>query len=141
MRCDHSDDKRDAGPGGSMRTRAVLHLFALLTVALLVSSAHAQEEPTAFTPADTLAAIDEASADSGISAAWLMRVIRCETGGTFNPYAIGRAGELGAAQLHPHGELLRFYAVGYTDPFDPRQAAHFMADQFLLGRAYPWSCR
>lgn len=124
-----------------MRTRAILHLFALLVIVAMTTSARAQEAPAVFTPADTLQAIDEASLDSGVPAAWLKRVIGCETGFSFNPYAVGRQGELGAAQLHPRGLLPLFYAVGYTDPFDPRQAAHFMADQFLLGRSYHWSCR
>lgn len=99
---------------------------------------HAQER--AWTSDDTLAAIDEASAEIGVSQAWLFRTVRCETGWTFNPYARGRQGELGAAQLHPRGELLRFYAWGYDDPFSPYQSIRFMAQRFAMGGAGAWSC-
>jgi hypothetical protein len=112
-------------------SRYVLHSFAGLVV--LLSGA------VTYTPADTLDAIEQASANSGVSAAWLKRVIWCES--KYYPYAVGRAGELGAAQLHPRGMLPVFYRMGYTNPYNPYDAAHFMADMFLVGRARAWSCR
>lgn len=115
----------------------MLHGFALFVV--LASAAPTFAE--SFTADDTLDAIAVASANSGVSYARLLRVIRCETGGTFNPYSIGRQGELGAVQLHPRGELWRFYAYGYTNPFNPYHAVHFLADRILVGGAGAWSCR
>jgi soluble lytic murein transglycosylase-like protein len=94
-----------------------------------------------FSPDDTVAAIDAASAETGVSWSWLYRVVRCETGGTLNPYAVGRQGERGVAQLHPYGMLPTFYALGYADPFDPYEAVRFMAYRFAEGRARAWSCR
>jgi hypothetical protein len=101
-------------------------------------SAHAQE--VHYTPDDVAAAIHEASVDIGVSEAWLYRTVDCETGGTFDPYAIGKHGELGAAQLHPRGELRTFLAWGYSDPFSPYQAVRFMAQEFNFGKSGAWSC-
>lgn len=122
-----------------MQRRLTLHLLVLLTVVLCATTAHAD----AFTADDTLAAIDQAASTTGVTASWLARVVGCETGGTFDPYAVGDHGtSLGPAQLHVGGgELSRFYAQGYGDPFDPYQAVSFMASEFALGRAGAWSCR
>lgn len=112
----------------------------LLVLALWISTgpAHAEE---AYTAEDTLAAIDEASVEIGVSRAWLTRVVSCETGGTFNPYSVGRQGELGPTQLHPRGLLPKFFSWGYTDPFSPYQSVRFLAQEFSYGRAGAWSCR
>lgn len=96
------------------------------------------DEP--YTSDDTRAAISQASAEIGVSEAWLYRTVDCETGGTFNPYAIGKRGELGAAQLAPWGELRRFRDWGYLDPFSPYQAVRFMAQRFAVGGSGAWSC-
>lgn len=121
-----------------MMRRLILHAFALGVVLACATATYAQP----YTADDTLAAIEQASIHSGVSAAWLKRIVRCETGGTYNPYSRGRQGELGAVQLHPRGgEWPRFFAAGYTDPFDPLDAVHFLADELLLGRASSWSCR
>jgi hypothetical protein len=98
---------------------------------------HAQE---VYTADDTLAAIQQYSDEIGVSQAWLLRIVRCETGGTFDPYSVGRSGELGAAQLHPRGELQRFYAWGYLDPFSPWQSVRFLAQRISMGGARAWSC-
>jgi hypothetical protein len=95
---------------------------------------------SAFGPDDTLAAIRQASADTGVSYAWLTRTVFCETAGTYDPHSVGIQGELGAAQLHPRGELGRFYAYGYDDPYDPYQAVEFMAQRFLAGGSRAWTC-
>ena len=118
----------------------VVGVFGVL-VGLVAGAAvgiHAQERP--WTSDDVLAAIDEASAETGVSYAWLYATVRCETGWTFNPYSRGRQGELGAAQLHPRGELLRFYSWGYDDPYSPYQAVRFMAQRFAAGGWRAWSC-
>lgn len=94
----------------------------------------------AYTADDTRAAIHEASVEIGVSEIWLVRVVDCETGGTFDPYAVGKRGELGAAQLAPWGELRRFLDWQYTDPFSPYQAIRFMAQEFAFGRSGAWSC-
>ena len=111
------------------------------TVVLLnVSHAQAQEAPQRYTADDTLAAIEQYSAEFDVSYTWLRSIVRCETGGTYSPYAVGRQGELGAAQLHPRGEILRFYAWGYDDPFSPYQAVRFLAQRLNQGGARAWSC-
>ena len=96
---------------------------------------------TDYTPNDTFAAIEYAALDTGISPAWLTRIVGCETGWTFRNDLRGRAGELGAVQLHPRGELLRFYAWGYDDPHSPYQSVHFLAHRLTQGGARAWSCR
>jgi hypothetical protein len=114
-----------------------LLVAAVLTFGVC-SSAYAQEGP--YTSDDTYAAIQEASDETGVSAAYLTAVVQCETGGNFSPYAVGRQGELGAVQLHPRGELRRFLAWGYTDPFSPYQAVRFLAQRIVQGGASAWSC-
>jgi hypothetical protein len=101
----------------------------------------------AYDRSDTLAAIDQASADVGISWGYLYRVVGCETGWRFDPYEIGDHGtSLGVAQLHQGGNALpAFYVLGYDDPFDPYQAVNFLAHALMgeipgLG-AHSWSCK
>lgn len=117
-------------------------VYAALLAGLLVFGTHAEagHAQEAYTADDTLAAIDEASSEIGVSAALLTRVVRCETGGTFNPYTVGRQGELGAAQLHPRGLLPTFYAWGYADPFSPYQSVRFLAQEITYGHLRAWSC-
>lgn len=80
----------------------------------------------------------------GVSEAKMASLILCESEN--NPYAVGKAGELGLAQLHPRGLLPYFYRVGYTDPYDSWEATDFVArsmrGDFLRDgvRMSHWSC-
>lgn len=64
-----------------------------------------------------------------------LRVFWCES--NYNRYAVGAAGELGLAQLHPRWHLWRFDG----DPFDPiinlRAALSLYNEQGWR----PWSCK
>ncbi len=113
-------------------------LLACLIALGSAPQAHAQE---AYTAQDTLDAIQQASDEIGVPYARLYRVVDCETGHTMNPYSVGRQGELGAAQLASFGELPRFYAWGYLDPFSPYQSVRFLAQRIAMGGASAWSCR
>ena len=117
--------------------RALALLLVAVLLALSARTSHAQE---AYSAADTLTAVQQASDATGVSYAWLRATVRCETGGTFDPYSIGRQGEEGAAQLHPRGLLPTFYAWGYDDPFDPYEAVLFMAQEFEAGQSFRWTC-
>jgi hypothetical protein len=120
-----------------MGRRLVLHAFALLVVLSAAATARAAD----FDASDTLLAIDQASAATGVARSWLHSTVGCETGWTFSPDAIGDHGtSFGAAQLHRGGELGRFYLVGFEDPFNPYESILFMAQQFAAGRAFAWSC-
>jgi len=66
------------------------------------------------------------------------RVAWCES--RYNPNAVGKAGEIGLAQLKPGGMLPLFYSMGYTNPWNPWQAAAFMNWAFTHGYAGRWSC-
>lgn len=99
-----------------------------------------QQISRAFTPRDVLNAVEWAAVEFGVSYQWMLSIVRCETGGTFNPYSIGKQGELGAVQLHPRGELRRFYTYGYSDPFDPWEAVPFLARRLRAGGGSAWSC-
>jgi len=113
----------------------------LLAALLLVGATHvARAAETGYTAQDTLDAIDQYSEEQGVSRAYLLAIVRCETGGTFNPYSVGRQGELGAAQLHPRGELRRFLSWGYDDVFSPYQSVRFLAQRIAMGGAGAWSC-
>jgi hypothetical protein len=93
-----------------------------------------------YTAEDTLQAIEQYSEEQDVSYRWLYAIVKCETAGTFDPYSVGRQGELGAVQLHPRGELQRFYAWGYFDPFSPWQSVRFLAQRLAMGGARAWSC-
>jgi len=109
--------------------RIARHAALLLAVALAAPSpTHAD----GWTVGDTYAAIDEHSALAAC-------IVRVETGGTYDPYSVGRQGELGVAQLHPRGELTTFYSLGYDDPFSPYQAMHCLDWALAHGRGHYWS--
>lgn len=116
-----------------------LHVW-VLTLLLALSIVLSARKAFAYDADDTLAAIDAASATYGVSYAWLRSIVRCETAGTYDPNSVGRLGEKGAVQLYARGELPRFYAWGYDDPFDPYQAVPFLAQRLLQGGARAWTC-
>jgi hypothetical protein len=116
-----------------MDARSYLCMTGELPCYVVVFDTGVQEQPDGtaisaiqvrrvFTPQDTLAAIDRVPT----MRSWVYSTVRCETGGTFNPYARGRAGERGAAQLHPAGLLPHFRAVGYSDPDNPYMAVEYL---------------
>jgi hypothetical protein len=106
----------------------------------------APEAAHAYTPDDTLAAIDDVSARLGVSHARLSSMVSCETGGTFEPSIVGDHGtSFGPVQLHKGGLLEHFHAQGYIDPFDPWEAVEYLGRVLagewpgISGRA--WTCR
>lgn len=74
--------------------------------------------------------------EAGVSGSLGVGLSECESG--HNPDAIGAAGERGHLQLHPQGLLPLFYAEGYTDPEDPRQAARFSARYMAENGGSAW---
>lgn len=130
------------------RSTTVVALVAFM----LVGSHPAQAEGLActgehpFTPDDTLQAIECAARDTAIPVTRLTRIVSCETGGKFNPYAVGDHGSsIGAVQLNANGARKDFYDVGYDDPFNPYQSVYFLAESLRgdhppLG-AKTWSCK
>jgi hypothetical protein len=118
----------------------------LLTLTLLNPVWAAPGDGAGFTVEHTFDAISSASSDSGVSYSLMVGIVRCETGGTFNPYIEGDGGHShGIAQLNDYGNALSaFYAAGYDDPYNPYQAAYFMAEALNgrykhLGR-WTWNC-
>lgn len=93
-----------------------------------------------YTAEDTINAIDAASAEIGVDWQWLYNTVGCETGWSFSNYRVGRQGEVGAVQLHPRGELPRFYQWGYLDPHSPYQSVRFLAQRATMGGAGAWTC-
>ncbi len=89
--------------------------------------------PRRWTPDDVRAAMAGAS--------WCaQQIVRGEVGGVgFNPYAVGAAGELGSAQLHPRGLLPDFYQRGYSDPFSPYQAVSYLEGALARGLGRHWT--
>ena len=87
-----------------------------------------------WTPEDVRAA----QRSSSPVVAW---IIETEVGGVgHDPYAVGRAGELGCAQLHPRGlldEYLRW--SGGADPMDCYTAARFVEHTVAQGRGCNWT--
>lgn len=119
-------------------------VMLLIVLWLTTRSARAQDEAeqawSGWTVADTFDALDGVSASTGVSWQRLYLIVRCETGNTFWPYSVGRAGERGVVQLHPRGELPRFHAWGYRDPYNPYEAIEFLAIRLQQGGARAWSC-
>jgi glucose/arabinose dehydrogenase len=72
-----------------------------------------------------------------------VRVSHCETGGTFDPGATGRQGEVGIFQLHPKYQSGRAAKFGYSmaDLYDPVKNAEVAADLYAESGWRPWTCR
>jgi len=116
-----------------------VRILVLVTTLLLLWTRPAHAQETMWTPDDVVAAIQQYSAEIGVSEAYLYAVVHCEDP-TFNPYAVGRQGELGPVQLHPRGRLPHFLSLGYDDPFSPYQSVRYLAQEISYGRASAWSC-
>lgn len=87
-------------------------------------AAHDGHQQRRWTPDDTLAALSVASDRANC-------IVGYETGFTYEPYSVGRAGELGPVQLHPYGLLPEFYSWAARhgldgDPFDPYEAVLYL---------------
>lgn len=137
---------RHSGRGLGDHTRVGLAIVAAALVAAAVTS-RVSFADVPFNRSDTFAALESASLDTGVPYVQLYRVVACETGGTFNPYAEGDSGHShGVAQLNDFGNALAaFYAVGYTNPYNPYEAVYFMAESLRGDHAplgpHTWSCR
>ena len=94
-------------------------------LALLVCPATLPAQETASPAADRVLRwqpeIAEASARFGIPQAWIVRVMRAESGG--NPRAVSLKGAMGCMQIMPAtwATLSARYGLG-ADPFDARKA-------------------
>jgi hypothetical protein len=67
-----------------------------------------------------------------------LRVVSCETGGTFDPRAVGRAGERGLFQIHP----VHFGSLDERRLFEPLYNSRFAFRLSRGGRDWShWACR
>jgi hypothetical protein len=67
-----------------------------------------------------------------------LEVVRCETGGTFNPWARGSAGERGLFQIHP----IHFGWLNEQRLWQPRYNARAAYQLSHGGRNWShWTCR
>jgi len=103
-------------------------LIMLLAATRGTASVHAQ----GYTTDDTHTALTAASTR-------IACIVHYETGGTYDPYALGKEQERGIAQLHPRGLLPLFYSWGYTDPDNPYQAVAFLERALQAGMASHWT--
>ena len=124
----------------SPRFLILVIVAALISLAFVMYFSQPGHAQAVYGPDDTKEAIAEASIATGLPYWWLYNTVACETRGTFRNDLIGAQGEVGAAQLHPYGELRTFYRRGWTDPTNPYQAITFMARRFLEGGSSAWSC-
>lgn len=87
-----------------------------------------------FTPDDVL----EARRHVSPIVAW---IIDTEVGGVgYDPYAVGRAGELGCAQLHPQGLLPEYRRWSdNASPFNCATAAQYIEHVVKDGRGCNWT--
>lgn len=109
--------------------------LALLAGAFLIERTSANSA----TWNDVEAWIVQDAQDYGVSAYWLLSVAWCEARG--NPYAIGRAGEVGPFQFHPRG-LWWDTPAGRAgvSPWDIRMNVRMAAWAFSRGLWTHWSC-
>lgn len=124
--------------------RWTMHVLALVVVALSLLLPSPGGAQVAGPDAWTLHALTVAAEQYGVPFRELYVTAECESG-SFRPDVVygptlGALGEKGMMQLHPRGKLIEFYAVGYSDPFDPVQAADYTAWAFSRGQQYHWSC-
>ncbi len=70
-------------------------------------------------------------------------IVRCETGGTFDPNSTGRQGEVGLAQLHPRWQSGRAAKFGWSmnDLYDPAKNLVVAVDLYSESGWSQWSCR
>jgi hypothetical protein len=116
--------------------RLVLHATALgLMFGAATGSARAHQPPP-----DVAALIEERAAYRGASALQITRILDCEGGHQWRADIVGKAGELGPAQLAPFGLLPDFYARGYSDPFDWSESVDYLAFALSKGLASHWTC-
>jgi hypothetical protein len=84
---------------------------------------------------DIISIITSAALAHGISAEWMIRVARCESG--LNIYAHNPSGATGLFQFMPG----TFVGNGGVDIYDPTQQANVAAKMFANGQSYQWSCK
>lgn len=70
-----------------------------------------------------------------------LAVVACETGGTWNPNAVGRLGEASWFQVHPI-HAWRFYQRGWTwaEAWDPGKNTEIALEIWYESGFRPWSC-
>lgn len=64
------------------------------------------------------------------------RIVDCETGGTWNPLAVGALGERGLFQIHP----IHFWRFDADRLFDPEYNTWAAYQLYREGGWTPWSC-
>ena len=114
-----------------MTRRLLLHALVLGLIAATTTTAQAG-------PPDLEQIVRERAAAHAVDGDYLASVAGCES--RWDVYAVGARGELGLFQLAPWGELRRFYAEGYADPFNAWEASDFAARRFAAGGSSAWSC-
>lgn len=57
----------------------------------------------------------------------------------FDPNAVGAAGEIGLAQLHPRGKAPEFAAMGFGDIWSPYAQADYLDWALANGQGYHWT--
>lgn len=90
---------------------------------------------TVYARNDYVTAIYAACERYGCDPNQLIRVVDCETGGTWNHGVVGPNGERGIFQFHPNGEWP--YAAWYG----PYEQIELAAQLFADGRADAWVCK
>ena len=103
-------------------------LIPLLILAVVLGSGASQAQ--GLSADDVQQIIRDAAATHGANPATLLAIVRCETGNRWNADALGDRGHShGIAQINdqPTGLLRHFHAQGYGSPYDPWEAADYLA--------------
>jgi hypothetical protein len=103
-----------------------------LTMLALVASLWAS---TAQAQSGYVDAIYAACAEYGCDGDQLVRVVDCETAGTWDPDIVGPNGERGLFQYHPNGHNP---AAAWVDPYTQIDIA---AQEWAAGLGYRWVCQ
>lgn len=104
--------------------------YCLTLVAALCAFLSTPAASAAYTSDDTFQAIEDAANNHGVSRSTLYRIVKCETGATFNPHVVGDHGSsFGAVQLNnlDTGLYWHFLRVGYDDANNPYEALDYLA--------------
>lgn len=107
-----------------------MKLYAIIGAALILLAGLVRPaEAAGWTPADTRAAIAIAAEEYGVSYRLLDRIVRCETGETYDPYAVGDHGHShGAVQLNDRGLLNHYHRVtGGASAYNPYASLAYLA--------------
>lgn len=123
----------------------MIRIFAAVCLLIASSMPFAIARAESYDVSSLRAMVVDAAARHGVSAAWMLAVVDCETGQTWNPYAVGQRGDYGLFQFVYPGGIWSMTWYGRNGIAPWQVDVWTQVDQavalFAAGYGYHWSCR